>query len=123
MAGEVGLPVAEDTAGLLTAIGRELSELGRIGEVLQGVVGARIRSGALSEKALMDAQAADLLVQHLNELATFLDSYASAVASDDDDPLGRALKGVRLRGLVQRLAPARAAQEGAAVSAGELDLF
>ncbi len=121
--GSVTQENGSETAGLLNAIGRELSELGRIGELLQGIVGAKIRSGAMSERALMDAQAADLLVQHLHELAAFLACYAEAVTTDDADPLGRALVGVRLGALVRRLAPERAVQAPPQVAAGELDLF
>jgi len=109
---------------LLLAVAQELSDLGRTGAMLQDLIAGKVRSGALSGMALLDAQAADLLVQHLTELAKFLRAYADGMQSSASDPLGLALDSILLSALSRRLAPHRAEEPEIAVSdAGDLEMF
>jgi hypothetical protein len=109
---------------LLIAVSQELSELGRTGEMLQDLIAGKVRAGALSGMALLDAQAADLLVQHLTELAKFLRAYAEGLQSDAPDPVGVALNSVLLSALSRRLAPHRNDElDGASSAAGDLEMF
>lgn len=123
-----GLAVAvrqprEPSTELLNAVAQELSDLGRTGAMLQDLIAGKVRSGALSGMALLDAQAADLLVQHLNELAKFLRAYAQGLQSDAQDPLALALDSILLSALSRRLAPARATNGESEQSAGDLEMF
>ncbi|WP_395647568.1 hypothetical protein [Terricaulis sp.] len=113
-----------DTASvdLLHALAHELNNLGRTGIVLQELLSKRISAGDLSEVAIMDAQSADLLVQHLNELANFLRAYAGALSAQEADPIRTALASVALGALVRRLSPAGGADADIGPS-GELQLF
>lgn len=94
------------TTELLFAIANELANLERSGAMLQELVAGKVRSGTLSGMALLDAQDADLLVQHLAELSRFLKNYADGLQSGTPDPLSSALNSVLLGSLSLRLASA-----------------
>lgn len=108
-------------AEVLGAVARELGDLGAASAALQELVAERIRGGAMSDTAVMDAQAADLLVQHLSELSKFVDAYARGLASAGADPLGSALETLVLGALAQRLSTLSSTQ--IAPDSGKLELF
>jgi lactam utilization protein B len=112
-------------ADLMLAVAQELSALNAMCMTLQDVVAGKVRTGALTGGALVEAQAADAVAQQVAELEKFLRVYVDALETFAEDPLGRALSGVSLTALGRRLAPDRAAPQGSesATSPGDLDLF
>jgi hypothetical protein len=120
-------PATEDAAthaDLMLAVAQELSALNAMCATLQDVVAGKVRAGALSGGALVEAQAADAVAQHVAELEKFLRVYVDAIETLAEDPLGLALSGVSLTALGRRLAPHRAQQAAEPVTpAGDLDLF
>jgi hypothetical protein len=111
----------EPSTDLLMAVAQELSDLGDTGAMLQDLIAGKVRAGELDGRALLDAQAADLLVQQLSELAKFLRAYAQGLQTDIPDPLGAALNNVLLSALSRRLAPSRAVESEQ--SSGDLEMF
>lgn len=108
-------------AAILLAVASELAALGRTGSMLQELVAGKVRTGALTGMALLDAQDADLLVQSLAELSNFLRAYAEGLQASAPDALLNALDGVKLSALSGRLLPERA--QTASHGPGGLDLF
>ena len=113
------------TTELLLAIANELAGLERAGAMLQDLVAGKVRSGALSGMALLDAQGADLLVQQLGELSRFLTTYAKAIRNNAADPLTTALDGVLLSALSRRLAsnPEDENPPASGPASGEVEMF
>lgn len=109
-------------AEVLFAVAQELAALGRTGAMLQELIANKAREGELSGMAFVDAQAADLLVQHLTELAKFLETYAEGINANARDPLAAALDNVLLSALSRRLASPRA-EDSPAPAPGDLDMF
>lgn len=107
---------------VLFAVAHELAALGRTGAMLQELIANKARSGELTGMAFVDAQSADLLVQHLAELAKFFETYAEGIKAKARDPLAAALDNVLLSALSRRLA-SRRAQDDASLAPGDLDMF
>jgi hypothetical protein len=90
---------------LLAQLGRELCDMATVGESLQGLMGAVADGGRVDNAFLINAQRLDGLVQHMSELARFLER-ASAEATADGlttEALERAAAPIRLSGLSDRL--------------------
>jgi hypothetical protein len=114
-------PAMADPA-LLKAVAGELNQLGHIGLKLQDLIGAEVRTGKLGSAAMMDAQAADLLVQHLQELAKFLEAY-SALTVRESDPIAVASDTLLLGGLASRLSRPGSQMPHAPEAGGDVEMF
>jgi hypothetical protein len=112
---------------ILQAVSRELTSLGDMGSVLQTVLGSLATaqahlSGAPHAPGSEDIQALDVVTQRLFVLADFLNALAPTVTPGSRGDLGRALEGVNLADVAQRLG-ADGPASGETVQAGELELF
>ena len=112
---------------ILQAVSRELTSLGDMGAVLQGVLSslasahARV-SGEMHAPSSEDIQALDLFTQRLFVLAEFLTALAPTVTPKSRGNLVQALEVVNLADVARRLgAPGTVALE--APSTGELELW
>ena len=116
-----------DLLPILQAVSRELTSLGDMGAVLQGVLSslasahARL-SGEKHAPASEDIQALDLFTQRLFVLAEFLTALAPTVTPDSRGDLTRALEVVNLADVARRLG-AQGTDPVAAPSTGELELW
>jgi hypothetical protein len=108
---------------VLKAVAGELIELGRAGLKLQDLIGAEVRTGKLGAAAMMDAQAADLLVQHLHEIAKFLEAYSGALLVKDSDPLAVASGTLLLGGLAERLLHPGSRAADSPIPSGDIEMF
>jgi len=116
------IPAAADPEVLKT-LASVLADLGGIGQKLQEMIGSEFRTGKLGADAIMDAQAADLLVQYLHEISKFLGNYSAALLVEDADPLAAATSTLLLGGLVGRLMQSCNSAVIAAVADGDIEMF
>ncbi len=108
---------------VLRALGRELAGLAAAGLKLQDLIGAEVRTGKLGAEAMLDAQAADLLSQQLQELAKFLESYSDAVEREDEDPIRAATGCLVLGALAERLRNLGGIPTSVDSVSGDLEMF
>lgn len=119
---ESRVPFAADIH-VLRALARELAALAAAGLKLQDLIGAEVRTGKLGTEAMLDAQAADLLSQQLQELAKFLETYTDALQREDADPI-RVVTGCLVLGaLAKRLQDPGGILASASNDGGDLEMF
>lgn len=106
---------------LLVAMAEELSSLSQTGDALQSLVTSLMSANRGGEHAVRDAQLADVLSQHLQELGRLIENYVRASDADHPDPLQAALSEVTLGALVARLSDDMIPQTSP--EPGALDLF
>ncbi len=108
---------------VLRALGRELAGLAGAGLKLQDLIGAEVRAGKLGAEAMLDAQAADLLSQQLQELAKFLEAYSDALQREDADPIRTATSSLVLGALAERLRNPGGIPTSVDSTNGDLEMF
>lgn len=108
---------------VLRALGRELFGLAGTGLKLQDLIGAEVRTGKLGTEAMLDAQAADLLSQQLQELAKFLEAYSDALQREDEDPIRAATGCLVLGALAKRLQDPDGILTSVDSAGGDLEMF
>ncbi|MBI1199853.1 MAG: hypothetical protein GC203_18495 [Phenylobacterium sp.] len=113
-------PQAGSLADSLGLVAQEVADLTVLADHLQGVI-SRMAAAAAPDRTLMvDAQAADLLHQRLQGLASFMNALAIAAPVGAAHGVAGALRGLSLSEQARRLAGhAPAAPEGS----GELTTF
>lgn len=107
------------------AIAKELNALATITADVQALVGPVLGSCALAIAETSERlQQLDLVTQHLQELATFVEHLGRTAPASCGVATAEAAKAVRLTGLAQRLGqhPAQACQR-ALFPAGDTDWF
>ena len=109
-----------DLDTLLSSAADEMASLSEMSHGLHDLVARQMASGHAHDQSIEEAQAIDLLVQHLDTIGAFLRLLAN------ETPPGVAIDFARLRnqlplaGLAGRLGGDTAAEDAAC---GELDLF
>lgn len=113
-------PPAGSLADSLGLVAQEVADLAVLADHLQGVI-SRMAAAAAPDRTLMvDAQAADLLHQRLQGLASFMGALATTTPVGPAHDLAGALRGLSLTEQARRLAGAApAVPEGS----GELTTF
>ncbi len=96
---------AESALGhkVLVAVAQELQDLSDKNNALQSMITPLLKSELLNATHMIEVQSADMLTQHLAELAKFLSNYVRLSAAGETDSVSSALNTVVLSALAERL--------------------
>ena len=86
----------------LERVAQEVADLARLGEALQALI-ARLAAGPADPAALIEAQAADLLSQRLEGLASFVRALAAAAPPGATADVEAAVRALTLADQARRL--------------------